>query len=597
MIQITVNPHSQSKANVVISSRNNFYNIKDIVKRLPGAYLKDKVWRINAEDVNGLLDKLKNFGQDSTHVDLELFKVVKHVFKRKEQLLSIRNKLEGIDCGIKLVEPYALLPFQHVGVEFINKIGSGIIADKVGLGKTLQGFCAAEKLRRQEKVKKCLIVVNSTMKEKWRRDIKKFLDVDAIILEGSRIKETAPVKVRKEKFHKFIEDNDIFFAIISYDTLARDYEPYIESFKMKDFIVVFDEIQKCKNPETKRSKMCKQLSLKKECKARVGLSATYVETGMDNLFGVMLIIDENVFGHSYMNFANNYIEFDYLGRPTSFKNVDDATDRMQYSAIRRNKEQVKEQLNTLLPKVNENTLWVELENVQKKMYNQVLDRVIDAIQDMERAGKISTANAMSELIYLRQVCLSTELIESSIQSSAKVKLLTDELLPEIIEENKVVIFSFFTTFIDIIERELKKSKIECFAMHGKRSEGAAKNRQLMIDKFSDSKTVQVLVTSDILKEGIDIPAASYVINADILWNPAALIQRNGRIDRLNQQKENIYVINLWSKDTIEEAMYDVVFKREELAKQIIDGGISEQRHRKLSFKDIRSIISRCKEWK
>jgi SNF2 family DNA or RNA helicase len=364
----------------------------------------------------------------------------------------------------------------------------------------------------------------------------------------------------------------------------------------KRYIVIFDEIQKFKNVNTKRSKVCKELAQHKNCISRLGLSATYVETGMDNLFGVCLIIDENVFGNNYMNFVNNYITFDWWGKPKEFKNIKMATEKMKTVAIRRNKEQVKDQMNALLPKVNENTLWIELDKEQKKLYNDILDRTVNNIYNMEKAEKISSANAMTELIYVREVSLTTELIEPSIQVSAKIDALL-EILPDIIEDNKVVIFSWFTGFVDIIERELLKNGIKCIAMHGKRKEGQLKERQNQIDLFSESKDIKVLVTSDILREGIDIPAASYVINMDILWNPASMTQRNGRIDRLNQQKENIYVINIWAKETIEEAMYEVVYNRETLANQIIDDNVVENRIKKLRFSDIKKMLEMCRSWK
>ena len=598
MIQISANPQSSSKASVVIHSKYNFYRILEMIKSIPGAYLKDKEWKINVEELKGFLQKVSHISDDSTHVDLSLFETVKEVFKQRKFVLDIREKLEGFDCGIKLLEPYALLPFQHVGIEFITTIQNGIVADKVGLGKTLQGFISAEKFRRQGLTKKCLIVVTSTLKEKWQKDIKKFLGVSATIIEGGRKGDRSPAEIRKELFHKFLRDEDSYFAIISYDTLNRDYTWYIKSlFAKEPFVVIYDEIQKCKNSNTKRAKICKELAWQSNCKSRIGLSATYVETGLDNLFGVMLIIDENVFGSSYMNFATHYLTFDFMGKIKGFKNVDDAANRMKYVAIRRNKEQVKHQLKAMLPKVNESTLWVELDKEQKRLYNNILDRVVDNIKDMEKAEKISALSAMSELVYLRQVCLSTELIEPTLQFSSKINLLVEELLPEIIEDNKVMIFSFFTGFIDALERELHAKGIKCLAMHGKRPEGKVSLRQSNIDKFSASKDIQVLITSDILKEGVDVPAATYIINADILWNPAGLIQRAGRIDRLDQTHENIYIINLWSKETIEEAMYDIVYEREELAKAIIDGGATEKRHKKISVNDIKAIIKLCQRWK
>jgi len=202
------------------------------------------------------------------------------------------------------------------------------------------------------------------------------------------------------------------------------------------------------------------------------------------------------------------------------------------------------------------------------------------------------ATALTELIYLRQVSISTELIESTISSSVKMDALKD-LLPELVEENKVVIFCFFTGFIDQMERELKKIGIKSIAMHGSRKEGLSKNRQDYIDKFQNSKDINVLLTSDICKEGVDLERTNYVINTDILWNPASMVQRMGRIDRLNQIHDNIYVINLWCNSGIEFHMWNVLYERQELANMIMDDGYKESRVKKFSFKDLKSMLKRA----
>jgi len=71
-----------------------------------------------------------------------------------------------------------------------------------------------------------------------------------------------------------------------------------------------------------------------------------------------------------------------------------------------------------------------------------------------------------------------------------------------------------------------------------------------------------------------------------------MVQRAGRIDRLNQTNENIFVINIWSESGIEKDMHDVVYKREELANQVMDDGFKEKRVRKLSFKDVKRMLRR-----
>ena len=582
MVRIFRN-EAPNKMNVSFSSKDSFWAIKNVVNSFASQYDSDnKINIVNIDNIDQMIEKLLELKSELVQVDLDVYALARTFLDKKNNLLELRNTLAGIDCGVKLIDGYELLPFQHVGVEFLCQVQRGMVADKVGLGKTLQGFCAAYKMIKvHKKAEKCFILVSSTIRKKWQNDIKKFLGIYAPILNGS------PAK-RIQDFNDFLSGDDIFL-IISDDTFKRDFEQYIENTINMNFGIICDEIQRARNALTLRSKALRKLSNNKFCQFRFGLSATYIETGLQDLFGVMMIIDDSIFGHSYYHFSNRYLKLDYMGKVVDYNNVDEARDKMRYVAVRRSKEMVKDQLKARLPTVNMNTLWVELTKEQKLVYNEVLKRVVENIQIAAKAERISMATVLSEIMYLRQVCVSPQLIGHASKSSIKMDTLV-EILPDIIDENKVVVFSHFVGFVDLLEEQLGKMKIPCLAMHGQREEGKANTRQEYIDKFQQSKELKVLITSDILKEGVDIPAASYVINVDILWNPAAMIQRAGRIDRLNQEAENIYVYNIWSENTIEQSMFDVIYEREELATKIIDEGKIEYRVKKLSFKDIRKML-------
>jgi SNF2 family DNA or RNA helicase len=595
MVRISYNSDAPHKVNVAWKTKKDFYAVLNLVKGYVGAYCKNQVWRLSIDDARDFISSVLEQTEETVHVEHEVFSNLFTSFKEKKEILLLREKLSGIDSGITLISPHKLLPFQHISVEFISKAQNGLIADKVGLGKTLSGFCSAYRLKKDGVVKKCLIIAPSSIKVKWARDIKKFLGEECCVLEGG-------VEIRKKKWIEWQNDETSFFCITSYDTLKKDIlvhttgggytfneSSYFSEYTTQDYCIIMDEVQKIRNARTARGHCCRELSKFHHCKSRIGLSATYVETGLEDLFGVMLVIDENVFGSNLYAFETTFIERDFMGKIRDYKNVAAAAEKMKYVSVRRNKEMVKDQLNAFLPKVNENTLWIELSKQQKRISNEIIAKCVKMFHDMEKQDKINATSAMTEIGYLRQVALSAEMIDPECKESAKIDALLD-MLPEIVEDNKVLIFCFFTKFIDIMERELKKAGIKCLAMHGGRVEGKEKNRQKIVDQFSSSKDINVLLTSDILKEGIDVPAASYVINTDTLWNPAGMIQRCGRIDRLNQTAPNLYTINLWGEGSIEAQMYEIIYKRQELADQIIDGGNTEKRFHRVSFKDLKVML-------
>ena len=564
-------------------SKYNYYQILGFIKQFPYKKVK-RSWRLPVEDVLDLLLKFSAVKGDTVHVDFQVLLNFYQLHKANKKLLELRYKLNGIDSGVKLVEPYQLLPFQHVGIEFGRVVKNIIIADKVGLGKTVQGFGIVKALYQDGVIKKSFIVVPATLKLKWQRDIKNLLGEDSQIYDGT------PAK-RKNQYKEWM-DGDCIFLIVSYDTLRIDWG-YIKTFIPKPFSLTFDEVQKLKNKRTSRSAAMKEISNHAMCKSRVGLSATYIETGLQDMFGSMYIIDETVFGGNFMSFADKYLEISYMGKIIGATKVGVklARDKMKLHSVRRRKPQVVDQLRAKLPKVTENTLWLELSKIEKAMYNEILAGVVDKIDDMEKKGQVSRAIAMTQMQLLQQAVLSTDMFGYNKSVSTKIDTLVN-ILPEIVEENKVLIFCHFTKFIDFLEKALMKNGLPCYAMHGKRQEGSGKNRQLVVDKFSASKTKHILIASDLLAEGVDVPAASYIINTDILWNPAKLTQRAGRIDRLNTKADNLYIINLWAKGSIEESMYEVVYERYNLALDVMDDGIEEGRIEKFKFSDIKKMLTK-----
>jgi SNF2 family DNA or RNA helicase len=571
-------------------SQSNYYGVFAKLKKYPYKK-KGRIFKFNVNDISDLLYDLSELTSETTHVDFSVFESLFKNKKYEQEILKLRSTLEGIDCGVELANGYSLLPFQHTGVQFVKEVKDCIIADKVGLGKTIQSFSACKALYQDDDIQKALVVVPSTLKEKWKKDIKEKGGMDSWIYQGTAEK-------RKALFEKFMDEDDPLFLIMSYDTLRIDWDNFIKfnNSCCKLFAIVFDEVQRLKNRDSKRSIACSEISKHEFCMAKLGLSATYIETGLQDMFGAMYVIDSKVFGESYMSFVTTYLNIDYMGKiiGATDKGKKLANKKMKLKSIRRRKPDVADQLKAFLPKVNESTIWLDLHKEQKALYNQTVLGVTDKINDMVKKDQVKMVTAITLLGLVEQACLSTEMFNYGKKNkSIKVDTLK-EMLPEIIEENKVVIFCRFTKFVDIMERELRKEGIKCIALHGKRKEGAQKNRQKIIDEFSDSEDINVLITSDILAEGVDIPAASYVINTDVLWNPAKMVQRAGRIDRLNQQADNIYIINLLTRSPIEEYKEELIQDRYNLSLEVMDDGSEESRYKRIKFSDIKKLLRKIK---
>jgi len=114
---------------------------------------------------------------------------------------------------------------------------------------------------------------------------------------------------------------------------------------------------------------------------------------------------------------------------------------------------------------------------------------------------------------------------------------------------KVVLFSFFRRTLDYLHRALTARGIETRIMHGGYS---VADRERTIEEFLEQKDVDVLLTSDVGGEGIDLQRASILINYDLPWNPMVVEQRIGRLDRIGQASERILIVNLVVEGSVEQ---------------------------------------------
>lgn len=124
-------------------------------------------------------------------------------------------------------------------------------------------------------------------------------------------------------------------------------------------------------------------------------------------------------------------------------------------------------------------------------------------------------------------------------------------------DEKVIIFSSFRKSIAHLEQKLRAKGFEVLELHG----GVAGDRQSIVNTFGDAPGGTILLTSEVGGEGLDLQFCRILFNWDLPWNPMKVEQRIGRIDRIGQQSQSIDIINLISKDTIEEQVYDRLYER------------------------------------
>ena len=129
-----------------------------------------------------------------------------------------------------------LFPFQKTGVEFLLKVGSGLLCDSMGLGKTIQSLAVCEHIQ----AKKVLILTPSAVKWQWHDEIKKFIGKEAMVVEGTP-------KERERLWYKVDLLGNVYF-IANYEQLLRDFK-YMDRWHWD--VIIADEVTKVSNPRTK----------------------------------------------------------------------------------------------------------------------------------------------------------------------------------------------------------------------------------------------------------------------------------------------------------------------------------------------------------
>lgn len=562
----------------------NFGEILNVVKSMPVRHYdkEQKLWTIPCRDLSELLIHLRKI----SNLDIKADSIVKEKYFKflewKKFQLNLKN---GVLKNKALIEKFRkeleaddrLFPFQIIGSYFLYKAEDGMLCDMVGLGKTIQSLTAVDKHMSDKSINFCIIICPSTLKRNWEQEIQKWTKKTCVIIDGNKSQ-------RKRQYKQAYKFD---YMIINYDLLNWDMDLIDELILQKGYVyaLIMDEIQYIKNHQAKRSKHTKTIS--RFAKYSIGMSATAIENSVMDLWSIFQSIDFSIFGDDglFWHFKEKFIKMDWFGNAIGYKDEATIKKRMAPHLIRRMKEDVLDEL----PDKIENNYWVELSPIQRKFYTEISNQIVVQIEDMEKAEKIKYANILPMITYLRQCVLSAKLVGHHENISTKTTQLID-FLESLDDKSKVVVFTHFIGMVELLKETLDKYKYKNICIHGQQGSPlycSTNNRIKIIDQFNSDSNCKVLVTSDILTEGVNITSANYVVNFDMLFNPAKMEQRVGRIDRLGTKHKVINIVNIIATDTIEEDVFKTVWEKRKMSIDIMDDNKVENR---LTIRDIKQLL-------
>ncbi|MES2474519.1 MAG: DEAD/DEAH box helicase [Verrucomicrobiota bacterium] len=450
-----------------------------------------------------------------------------------------------------------LRPYQIDGYRWLRFLADhglhGILADDMGLGKTVQTLAHLAAGTATAPGVPSLVIAPTSVVPNWAAEAEKFTPhLKVVTLQG---------KDRADDFRR-IASADL--VLTSYPLLNRDFE----ELRQQDWhCVVLDEAQYIKNP--------KSISARNACRLRaahrVCLSGTPMENHLGELWSLMrflmpgFLADEKTF--------NSLVR-----RPIERDRSRDAqlalNRRISPLVLRRTKDQVA----TELPEKTHILHGIDLTPDQTDLYESVraaMDkRVRDAIA--ERGMGQSHIIVLDALLKLRQICCDPRLLANTaargVTGSAKLDFLTSELLPTLIEEGRrILVFSSFTTMLELIEEHLVAAKIPFLKLTGQ-----SKDRAALVKQFQTGTIPVFLISLKAGGTGLNLTAADTVIHYDPWWNPAAENQATDRAHRLGQTKP-VFVHKLVCRGTIEDRILDLQTHKAALVEALLSEETSKLR--------------------
>ena len=505
-----------------------------------------------------------------------------------------------------------------------------LIADEVGLGKTIEaGYILAE-LSLRGQIKNCLIICKSSLKEKWQTELKNKFAFDF------------KIQSRKELITSVKDDikngTESIYSIINYDYNKKGSDEFTQLVETTEYLfdmLIVDEAHILRNESTiKHGAVKKLINMSKNV---VLLTATPIMTSLTNLFSLVRIIEPRYDSYSYGSQDFGYSLFmDHLALSSPFIEAINNLNKgvkpkvvinelmnkevsLRFSLLdgsysyassvkladRFSKDPLFE--STIKMADKESFTYADLALLQKRLselnsFQDIITRTrrreiqVDVQKVTRNAKKIKVNLTPLERDFYESVindyegeplvlvqkkrqitsCLPAYIEKHNlinddfheiIRNDSKFKAL-EQIVNDVVKLNdkKLIIFSFFKGTLKYLERRFQHIGINTLKIDG---DIPITERQSVIDNFEKESLFKILLSSEVGSEGLDMQFCDVLVNYDLPWNPMVVEQRIGRIDRIGQKSSVIHIFNLCISDTIEEQIFERLLDRIQIFKESI----------------------------
>ena len=458
---------------------------------------------------------------------------------------QFRSPAELPQIDIPATFTATLRPYQALGVAWLQHLRAhdlgGFLADDMGLGKTAQTIAHLVIEHAEGRLDRpALIVVPTSLVSNWTAELKKFsphLRVE--VLHGlDRHERRAGLDAKH-------------VVITTYTVLSRDIEVMAP---LQWHIVVLDEAQVIKSPDSKATRAVCRL----DTRHRICLSGTPIENNLQELWSEFAFLMPNLLGDR-KSFVKRF--------RTPIEKNSDVVRRVQLARrikpflLRRTKGEVATDLppkHTILRRIN-------LAPEQREVYDTIRGTLSEEVREQIRGlsaaqGRIVVLDA---LLKLRQLCCDPRLLKlpsaRAVETSSKLDDLMEMLTEMIPEGRRILIFSQFTSMLDLMKPRLTEAGITFVELRGD-----TRDRAEPVRSFEAREVPVFLISLKAGGRGLNLTSADTVIHYDPWWNPAAEDQASDRAHRIGQTK-SVFVYKLIAADTVEDRIVELQQRKTDLA--------------------------------
>jgi superfamily II DNA or RNA helicase len=594
--------------------------------------MRNRLWRIDefndielyATPINGDFDDKRVFLRDVEQIKpAELDKISKDQigdFHAQRMLLhAYRFDLMHGSAPFLSLQRSAVIPYNYQLVPLVLALEKPearmLIADDVGLGKTIEAGLIISELVQRGKIKRILILTPANLKDQWQESMDYFFHIDTKILSSLTRKEYEKLLPAGANPWQYFQ-----VVIASIDYAKAPEVKHLIMEQQWDLMLV-DEVHLCARPHAtmRVSKQMKRYELIRDLGNKIKnllfLTATPHNGYTDSFASILEILNKDIvrifsdkiflnkaaakFNVCQRNRKKLEDWYKKQGKKSPFPERDAKevfVDANESIKMKRCFDEVLDYGDQLLAQTLNSgrqhniAKWVafhlqkraisspyalvrsidnRLNSVIDKSNNEDLDEEVlsTSVQDLffeERMNdEMASVKLDKELLFEADTQLLEELLRlaKSIKPADDVKLqkLKNTTLPELFtHDSKIILFTKYKDTLDYLNQNLADFGFEIFLMHGDLS---LNKRQEIFVSFERSKKA-ILIATDVISEGLNLQRlSSCIVHYELPWNPNRLEQRNGRVDRIGQLKEKVQIRTFVLDNTLDKDILDLLINK------------------------------------